>query len=208
MSLGVHYGRQELGERLNLSNEDQNILRPDAVILSYPVITAGEYAHEGSFRLLLGDSPSDEMKELMSLEKQIKVSTPPIFLWHTLMDSAVPVENSILVAKNCKEKNVACELHVYPEGGHGMSIPNDQWAAGDVGNGSYTWEQMYDCYRGYVDEGKQLPEGAEDIVANNKEEFYETMKRKRREGSIYTKPDYEVAKWPFLADAFLKRIWA
>ena len=44
---------------------------PNAVILSYPVITSGEYAHRGSFTALLGTDASEEELEYMSLEKQV-----------------------------------------------------------------------------------------------------------------------------------------
>ncbi len=46
-------------------------------------------------RNLLGESPSQEMIELFSSEKQVTKDTPPTFLFHTMEDKGVPPENSI-----------------------------------------------------------------------------------------------------------------
>jgi hypothetical protein len=35
----------------------------------------------------------------MSIEKQIKENTPPMFLWYTAEDGAVPVRNIYIVSK-------------------------------------------------------------------------------------------------------------
>lgn len=45
--------------------------RPDALILSYPVITSGPFAHRGSFENLLGSDPSAELLEEVSLELHV-----------------------------------------------------------------------------------------------------------------------------------------
>ncbi|HHX60107.1 MAG TPA: alpha/beta hydrolase [Epulopiscium sp.] len=99
--------------------------RPDKVILSYPVISSGEYAHRGSFENLLGDKKDDlKSLEFLSMEKQVTKEFPPVFIWHTFEDDAVPVLNSILFAKSLGENNVLTEMHIYPKGGHGLSLGN------------------------------------------------------------------------------------
>ena len=99
-SLAVHYQDEEL--KSESFKEMSN--RPDAVLLSYPVITTGEYAHKDSFELLLGPEPTKELLVWASLEKQVSSDTPPTFLWQTLTDDLVPVENSILYAKACRDR--------------------------------------------------------------------------------------------------------
>ena len=69
--------------------------RPDAVILGYPVITAGQYAHRGSFVQLAGEDPAAQ--QAFSLEDKITPRTPPVFVWHTMEDETVPVENTLLL---------------------------------------------------------------------------------------------------------------
>ncbi len=107
--------------------------RPDAMILCYPVITSGKYAHRGSIENLLGDD-DERLREEVSLEKLVREDTPPAFLWHTREDASVPVENSLLLAEALCEKGVAFELHVWQHGGHGMSLADDQ--ANAEGDGS------------------------------------------------------------------------
>lgn len=67
--------------------------KPNAVILSYPVITSGDCAHRGSFTALLGADASEEELEYMSLEKQVTEDMPPCFLWQTATDELVPAVN-------------------------------------------------------------------------------------------------------------------
>ena len=99
--------------------------KPNGLILSYPVITGGEFAHRGSFENLLGDQYSDELVELNSLEKQVSKDTPRCFVWHTSEDGGVPVQNSLLFASALANNGVPFELHVYPHGEHGLSLANE-----------------------------------------------------------------------------------
>ena len=91
------------------------------MILCYPVITSGEYAHRGSFNALLKGIETEELLEEVSLEKQVTTDTPPAFIWHTFTDDAVPVENSIFFITELRKNKVNTEFHMYPVGGHGYS---------------------------------------------------------------------------------------
>lgn len=116
--------------------------RPDAAVLSYPVITSGEKAHEGSFRALLGDAPSQEEKTYYSLERQLERDMPPCFLWQTATDEEVPVENSALFVQALKDKGIPFAYHIFSEGPHGMSLADDDWVHGRFGE-PYTMEQTF-----------------------------------------------------------------
>ena len=98
---------------------------PDAMILCYPVITSGAYAHRESIVNLLGESYAS-MKEDVSLERFVREDTPPVFLWHTREDGCVPVENSLLLAEALCRKGVDFELHIWQHGEHGLSLSSDQ----------------------------------------------------------------------------------
>lgn len=114
-SIGILWERLEMGD----------VCRPDAMILCYPVITGGEFAHRGSFKHLLGDK-HDEMVDFVSLEKHVQENTPPTFLWHTWADETVPVENSLMLAWALRRKGVDCEMHIYQNGKHGLSLSNEE----------------------------------------------------------------------------------
>ncbi len=96
--------------------------KPNGMILAYPVITSGEFAHRGSFTNLLGENPEKELLYKCSLENSVGEHTPPAFIWHTLTDGGVPVENSLLFANAMKKAKIPFELHIYPDGPHGLSL--------------------------------------------------------------------------------------
>jgi acetyl esterase/lipase len=99
--------------------------RPDLGILCYAVITMGPNTHGGSKSNLLGNEPAPELVALLSNEKQVTTNTPPCFVWHTLEDHGVRVENSLDFATALRKAGVPFDLHIYQKGGHGMGLgPN------------------------------------------------------------------------------------
>ena len=101
---------------------DRQSCRPDAAILCYPVITFGDFRHNGSMVNLLGPAPASKLRQEMSLETRVTRETPPTFLWHTSDDGAVPVENSLLFAMALRKNKVPFALHVFPRGPHGIGL--------------------------------------------------------------------------------------
>lgn len=117
-SLGVMWHDTKLWEPLGLSCEQ---VKPNAMVLGYPVITGGEYAHRGSMEHLSGSSdPADHAR--FSLETHVSDKTPPTFLWHTWDDQAVPVENTLLFATALRRSMIPAEVHIYPNGHHGSAL--------------------------------------------------------------------------------------
>lgn len=105
---------------------DKVSCRPDFAILAYPVITMGSKTHGGSKNNLLGSHPDPKLVEFYSNEKQVTAKTPPIFLFHTVEDSAVPIENSRLFKAACEKVGVPVELVEYEKGPHGVGLaPKD-----------------------------------------------------------------------------------
>ena len=100
--------------------------RPDLMILVYPVITMRDSTHGGSKVNLLGKDPSPELVALLSNEEQVTKETPPAFLVHTMTDTAVPVENSMMFAAALRKAGVPFEFHLYERGPHGFGLaPKD-----------------------------------------------------------------------------------
>lgn len=107
-----------IGDELDLVSA-----RPDLAVMCYPVVTGVPGScHEGSLINLMDSNPSDEAREVFSLEKQVSPNTPPVFLWHTVDDEAVSVDNSFLMAQALGRAGVEYELHVFPEGRHGLGL--------------------------------------------------------------------------------------
>jgi acetyl esterase/lipase len=103
---------------------DRQGSRPDLGILCYPVVTLGEFTHQGSKRNLLGENPSADLVELLSNERQVTAQTPPTFVWHTAEDQAVPIQNALLFAESLARHKVPFDLHVYEKGRHGIGLAN------------------------------------------------------------------------------------
>lgn len=64
---------------------------------------------------LLGANPTADELKYMSLETQVTSQTPPSFLWQTVTDEVVPVENSYLFADACKKNGVSFAHHVFSQ---------------------------------------------------------------------------------------------
>ncbi|MDD2393248.1 MAG: alpha/beta hydrolase [Eubacteriales bacterium] len=105
-------------------NKPEN--RPDAMILCYPVITMGnKYTHPDSRANLMGENINESTIGDLSCENRVSKQTPPAFIWHTVSDQSVHVENSILFASALTAKSVPYEMHLFPEGRHGLGLASD-----------------------------------------------------------------------------------
>ncbi len=104
--------------------------RPGFMVLVYPVITMGPKTHGGSRQNLLGPSPSPELMEFLSNEKQVTDRTPPAFLTHARTDAVVPVEHSRMFREALQARKVPVELLEFPEGNHGYNgYKGKEWDA-------------------------------------------------------------------------------
>ncbi len=100
--------------------------RPDVFIPCYPVASFGEYTHLGSRQNLLGaEWENEEIARWYSAEEHVTKDTPPAFLWHTAEDEAVPVQNSLNLAKALADHGVLFEMHVYARGHHGLGLAGE-----------------------------------------------------------------------------------
>ena len=101
---------------------DKVSCRPAFAILAYPVITMGGKTHGGSRNNLIGKQPDKKLIEFYSNEKQVTSKTPPTFLFHTVEDKGVPIENSRMFKAACEEAGVSVELVEYEKGQHGVGL--------------------------------------------------------------------------------------
>lgn len=102
---------------------DTKLLRPDALGLCYPVTISWGPTHEGTFENVSGGDP--ELRARLSLDRQVRPDMPPVFLWHTRDDGAVPCRNSLILANALEEKGVDLALHLYRHGDHGLSLTDE-----------------------------------------------------------------------------------
>ena len=109
--------------------------RPDVFVPCYPVASFGTYTHLYSRQMLLGEEWQDEeIARWYSAEENITADTPPAFLWHTSADEAVPVQNSLILARALADKGILFEMHIYPKGHHGIGLGPEFGPAAAWGN--------------------------------------------------------------------------
>lgn len=125
-SLGTMWNSEELqGFVTDYLGRTPEAVKPNGMLLGYPVITSGEKAHRKSFERLLG-TRYEELLESVSLEKRVTADTPKTFLWHTVTDGSVPVENSLLFASALRAADVGFEMHIFPQGNHGLGLGTEE----------------------------------------------------------------------------------
>lgn len=200
-SISTHYmDVKDVDPELNkISN------RPDAVVLSYPVITSGKFTHEFSIITLLGFDASEEEKAYFSLEKQVTSDTPPTFVWQTVTDDLVPVENSMLYAEALRKNDVPYCYYAFPKGRHGLSSASKRITSDDFGD-DYTFEQLNRAVDA-VRENRAIK-----LSDRRKQELInqfgatpeEAPKSENNPLVVYD----DVAMWPELCYQWIKNIWS
>lgn len=95
----------------------------NGLILSYAVLSMlPPNQHCGSKRNLLGEDAPDDLCRFCSPIFQVNETTPPAFVWQTFHDSQVPYANATEFSKSLIDRNIPCELHIYPLGDHGLQL--------------------------------------------------------------------------------------
>ncbi len=110
-----------------LDEIDREDYVPDYQILCYPVIgfkRENDYIHQGSTFSLPGDR-YEELADKLSFELSDTAVSAPTFIWHNFDDNCVSVINSLKYAESLKKRGVSVEMHIFPDGGHGIGFPEE-----------------------------------------------------------------------------------
>ncbi len=68
----------------------------------------------------------------MSLENAVTPDSVPAFVWHTMEDDFVPVENSLYLAQAYRRAGVPFELHIFERGPHGLALADGETSDGEI----------------------------------------------------------------------------
>jgi acetyl esterase/lipase len=116
-------------DKAYVANPDQIDLRPDFMVLVYPVISMqSDITDAPSREALLGTAPSDEQVRLFSSELQVSERTPPTLILHATDDQRVDVSNSLRYYEALRHAGVPVEMLLFEKGQHGFFLmPRDRW---------------------------------------------------------------------------------
>jgi acetyl esterase/lipase len=116
---GTHF------QKAYISNPNRTSLRPDFMILVYPVISFSDsIGHSGSKNNLIGKNADAKLVNEYSNELHVTDKTPRTFLVHARDDKGVPYANSTVFAEQLRKHKVPVEVYLYPAGGHGFGMNN------------------------------------------------------------------------------------
>jgi acetyl esterase/lipase len=121
-SLGVHWNNPEIMERSGCKNGEN---KPNALVMIYPVVSTSWMENHDRLNMLIGDRDRESTYKMLNLHTNVTKDTPPAFLCHTVRDGGVPCDDSIKFASAMIEAGVPCELHLFPNGQHGLALGTD-----------------------------------------------------------------------------------
>lgn len=165
-SSAVNWNNENYLKRAGI--EDPEMSKPNAVVLSYPMVDAElirvrvdykdklvfereEDALQAKYLLqsVFGtDEPTKEMWDEMFLMSRITKDTPPFFIWHTTEDQVTPASQTTKFVEKLLENKVKCEYHLFATGHHGMSLSTPAVATveGDYNYNNAIWPVLADLF--------------------------------------------------------------
>lgn len=122
-TLATHF---DYGNKTSADSVERVSCRPDFMIPVYPVVSfVDPSVHIGSRESLLGKDAGEDLAKYYSNELHVTDDTPPAFFIHADDDQVVPVENTLLMYKALRAKNIPAEIHIVSEGTHGFGLSPD-----------------------------------------------------------------------------------
>ncbi len=131
-----------------LDEIDKENFVPNYQVLCYPVISMNKdnyFTHKSSPENLLADRYG-ELRDALSPEISEVKPVPPTFLWHNFDDACVDVVNTLRYAESLKKRGASVEIHIFPDGGHGIGKPEEDTK---VLNHAGTWVPLLEKWLEY-----------------------------------------------------------
>lgn len=116
-TIGTHFNQ------VLIPNKNNTSVRPDFMILVYPVISLSKaLGHQGSREQLLGKNATAEKIAEYSNELHVTMQTPPTLLLHASDDDVVSSMNSVEFYNALLKNKVPAEMHLYQKSGHAFGL--------------------------------------------------------------------------------------
>lgn len=111
------YLYKELSELINCGAK---ILKPEALIISYAVITMKKETHSNSRNYVTGGD--ETLDDKFCIEKHVSKDYPPTFIWTTWKDTIVDPKNTIMMAEALEKNGVIYEKYIFDNLNHGTNV--------------------------------------------------------------------------------------
>ncbi len=139
-SLGVHWREERIQTAAGCTGDE---IKPNALILIYPVISTSWMENSPkNLERIIGDGDREQTYKDLNLHTCVSSDTPQSFIAHTFRDRAVPVTDSLKFATALDANKIPFELHIFPNGGHGMSLANDLTPGGGSDASFAEWKDL------------------------------------------------------------------
>ncbi len=119
-SLGTMWHKKEIYDAIDMPYAYN---KPNGMMLIYPVINR-ENHYLSLENLLMGDVTEEKLSEC-EIDKAVDENTVPAFIMHTVTDQIVDVRGALDMANALTEQGISYEMHIYPDGPHGMALANE-----------------------------------------------------------------------------------
>ena len=128
-SLGVYWNDPDILAACQATQQD---LRPNLLILAYPLISTSWLENNGIYGRIAGDTKDPALYKKINVHTAVSADTPPTFLTHGAVDIGVPVRDPMNFAMALDAHGVPFEMHIYSHASHSYStadttsVPDDQ----------------------------------------------------------------------------------
>ncbi len=121
--------------------EHRGVPKPNALILTYPVVIMDEHTHADTRRNHIGEQPDPALFQKLSVDRHITKDFPPTYVWNGTDDRSVDPRNSRALAKALKNAGVRYLHEEFTGVGHGVGLGKDTAAEPWFDHAIAFWEE-------------------------------------------------------------------
>ena len=133
VTLAERAGDEEIRGMAGIATDaDDAELLPAGLVLCYPLLavhplkTPSELLSISNKALFGTETPTEEECDSVDLVQGVKAGMPRTFIWQSAQDAMCDPHDTLRFASNLLDAGTPCELHLFEEGTHGMSLADEE----------------------------------------------------------------------------------
>lgn len=114
------------------ADADASELLPSGLVLCYPLLAVhpleqpSELLATSNMALFGTETPTEEECDSVDLVRAVKAGMPRTFIWQSAKDAMCDPRDTLRFASYLLDAGTPCELHLFEEGAHGMSLADEE----------------------------------------------------------------------------------